>query len=290
MTRPFLLLTFLALVLPACDKDALSEKDDEGSVIEPGEMIPTPSEGGVVLWTEPGDKFTATPMDPIRIGLRGGYALNDTLTQEVMDGVELVKWSSRENVSIALAIEENTEAFDPHTIHTSYIHVTPQEALSDEWYALKIKRGAEWAPRGDQHVIEGEHIFYRFTSLPHPLVRAFVACPKGDDLKLEIEYSERVQTTTSPIAVTSMQGASCAKLANQLDQTGKDVVTASEGHSDFLCRGLTLNDTLLVGGLSGVSSQADPSISLAGANTFTLSPSTMKARTDGCRTQYVPEL
>lgn len=276
-----ILLTAFVNTTFACNKSSL-EDESEPEI--------APASAPVRLWGEPGDKSTSVNVASLRIGLNGGYGLDDNLVNTLISDIRLIDLNTSEEVSFDSTIDKSDSQQDPHVTKTIYIDIQPTTSLDNRWYALKVKKDpAKWSTRDKRHMDDGSHIYYRFTAQAYPLLNEIKACQKGEDMKVIVAYSERIKPS-STLKVSTLDGKTCEKIPGFLDSDGKGQALESETESEYLCTKTSGSGGALITGLNGVTSNSDASIKLAGQDSHSVTFASMVDSYNGCHYVYMSDL
>lgn len=276
-----ILLAVLISTAFACSKSSV-EDEQEPEI--------APASAPVRLWGEPGDKSTSTNAAALRIGLRGGYDLDDNLINALINDISLIDLSTSEEVNFDSAVDKSEANQDPHVTKTVYIDIKPTITLENKWYALKVKKNpSKWPTLDKRNMDDGSHIYYRFTAQAYPLLNEIKACQKGEDMKIIIAYSERIKPS-STLKVSTLDGKTCEKLPGFLDSDGKGQALESEMTSEYLCTKTNGSGGAFITGLSGVTSNSDTSIKLAGQDSHSITFASMVDSYNGCNYVYMSDL
>lgn len=228
MRTDVVLLTLVALLMVACQEDASTAAE---------------------LWFEPGDRSTLVDQSSLRVGLRVEHRLEREHVDAIVDDLVLIKELTQELVPFKTHIKMSGDK-------VAYINVAPQERLSNEWYALRIKKSADWSPLDHRHLDEGASRSYRFNMNSQPLLREIEVCPRGADTEVALSFSERVQFDTELLTVSDLSGTSCEHIKGSSSSVDGSETVLAEDTPTFICRGLSSIDGVSIDGHDTVRSAA----------------------------------
>jgi hypothetical protein len=238
------------------------------------------------LLLEPADGTTAVapdtkappPRPALVVSSPSGKPLGNDRLAALSKQLVLVAYPDGTVVDTDVAVTDATD-----TTLQARIELSPRTALSDRWYAVRLKTvpaeaKAHFPTTGPHHALEAGGGEARFRTGSEPRLRQMVLCPKDDGaVSGVVSYSENIAESSAASFLLTQGAAACDFSQPTMPGTPKTAVTRVD--FQFRCTGIDLKNAFAFDTGKLVKSASGSAV---GQETYSVDAASLPRGVDSC--------